>query len=105
MSGAKILQDGAKVNFETAYSIIGEEVEYSIIYRKLKEIDEGVAASYVQMTYFDALIFNMDRHEHNFGVLRDIETGKILGMAPLYDHNIALITRGYLSDVRAEKTG
>ena len=100
---SKDFTDGAKVNFETAYSIIGEEVEYSIIYRKLKEIDEGVAASYVQMTYFDALIFNMDRHEHNFGVLRDIETGKILGMAPLYDHNIALITRGYLSDVQRRK--
>lgn len=100
---SKDFTNGAKVNFETAYGIIGEEVEYPAIYRKLKEIDEGVAASYVQMTYFDALIFNMDRHEHNFGVLRDIETGEILGMAPLYDHNIALITRGYLSDVQRRK--
>ncbi len=24
----------------------------------------------------------MDRHEHNFGFLRDAETGKTLGMAP-----------------------
>jgi hypothetical protein len=51
------------------------------------------------MAFFDALIFNMDRHEHNFGILRDTENGKILGMAPLYDHNIALITRGFLSDI------
>lgn len=100
---SKDFTNGAKVNFETAYGIIGEEVEYPAIYRKLKEIDEGVAASFVQMTYFDALIFNMDRHEHNFGVLRNVATGEILGMAPLYDHNIALITRGYLSDVQRRK--
>jgi hypothetical protein len=51
------------------------------------------------MAFFDGLIFNMDRHEHNFGILRDTETGRILGMAPLYDHNIALITRGFPSDI------
>lgn len=90
---------GAAVNFETAFSIIGDESDYCKIYRKLKELDGGVAEAYVQMAFFDGLIFNMDRHEHNFGVLRDTETGKILGMAPLYDHNIALITRGFISDI------
>ena len=91
--------DGASVNFETAYSITGDEADYCKIYRKLKEFDIGVAVAYVQMLFFDGLIFNMDRHEHNFGFLRDTETGKILGMAPLYDHNIALITRGFPSDI------
>lgn len=90
---------GASVNYETAFSIIGDEADYGKIYRKLKELDSRVAEAYVQMTFFDGLIFNMDRHEHNFGVLRDTETGKILGMAPLYDHNIALITRGFPSDI------
>jgi len=91
--------DGASVNFETAFSIIGDEADYGKIYRTLKEFDSGVADAYVQMLFFDGLIFNMDRHEHNFGVLRDTETGKTLGLAPLYDHNIALITRGFPSDV------
>jgi len=90
---------GASVNFETAFSIIGDEADYCKIYRKLKELDGSVAEAFVQMVFFDGLIFNMDRHEHNFGVLRDTETGKILGMAPLYDHNIALITRGFPSDI------
>ena len=44
-------------------------------------------------------VVDMDRREHNFGVLRDTETGAILGMAPLYDHNIALVTRGFSSDI------
>lgn len=90
---------GASVNFETANSIIGDEADCVKIYRRLKELDSNVAEAYVQMTFFDGLIFNMDRHEHNFGILRDIESGKILGMAPLYDHNIALITRGFQSDI------
>ncbi len=91
--------NGASVNFETAYGIIGEESDYRKVYRKLKELDSGVAKAYVMMTFFDGLIFNMDRHEHNFGVLRDVRTGKILSMAPLYDHNIALITRGFPTDI------
>lgn len=91
--------NGASVNLETAHGIIGDEADYRKVYRKLLALDAGVAASYVQMTFFDALIFNMDRHEHNFGVLRDVDSGNILGMAPLFDHNIALITRGFPTDV------
>lgn len=92
--------NGASVNFETAHGIIGDEADYRKIYNKLLSLDDVLAASYITMTYFDALIFNMDRHEHNFGVLRDVESGRILGMAPLYDHNIALITRGFPGDVK-----
>lgn len=91
--------NGASVNFETAYGIIGEEADYRNIYSMLQAVDSRVAEAYVRMTFFDGLIFNMDRHEHNFGILRDTETGSILGMAPLYDHNIALITRGFPTDI------
>lgn len=93
------LTNGASVNFETAYGIIGDESDYREIYRMLLTLDTGVAAAYVQMTFFDALIFNMDRHEHNFGVLREVDNGNVLGMAPLFDHNIALITRGFPTDI------
>lgn len=91
--------DNVRVNFEPAYSVIGEEADYVRIYDLLAPYGKAVTDAFVQMAYFDALIFNMDRHEHNFGFLRDVETGAILGMAPLFDHNIALITRGYPKDV------
>lgn len=42
------------------------------------------------MLLFDALICNPDRHAKNFGVLRDNETGDVLGMASLFDHNLSL---------------
>lgn len=38
---------------------------------------------------------NPDRHTANFGLLRDNNTGKLIGFAPLFDHNMALIARGY----------
>lgn len=87
--------DSASFNFESAYGIIGEDADERSIYDKLMRLDERVAKAFVQMSFFDALLFNMDRHEQNYGVLRDVATGEILGMAPLFDHNIALISRGY----------
>ena len=48
----------------------------------------------MQIIYMDILCFNMDRHTQNYGVLRDVDTGVILRMAPNYDNNIALFARG-----------
>ncbi len=47
----------------------------------------------------DALVFNVDRHTQNYGLLRSRETGEILSMAPNFDNNMALISRGYASDL------
>ena len=47
----------------------------------------------------DALVFNVDRHTQNYGLLRCRETGEILSMAPNFDNNMALISRGYASDL------
>jgi len=89
--------DNAKVDFEPAFSIIGDTQDYIKTYVTLKEIGNTIAEQYVKMCYFDGLIYNMDRHEYNFGVLRNGDTGEILSLAPLFDHNISLISRGYPS--------
>ncbi len=44
----------------------------------------------LQMLVIDAIVGNGDRHAGNFGFLRDSNTGKYLGMAPLYDFDHAL---------------
>ena len=85
----------AQVDFEPAAGIIGDESDYVKIYEALRRFGGTVAGQYVLMCYFDALIYNMDRHEQNFGVLRDSDTGQVLSLAPFFDHNIALIARGY----------
>ena len=87
----------ASVDFEPVASIIGEETNYVKIYDSLHGINESIADQYVKMCYFDGLILNMDRHEFNFGILRDSDTGQVLSLAPLFDHNIALVARGYPS--------
>ena len=94
--------DGAAVDFEPAASIIGDESDYIKIYELLKLYGKDVCALYVRQCYLDALFLNMDRHEHNFGLLRDSDTGTVLGMAPFFDHNIALVSRGYPKNFKAE---
>ncbi|MEE3472623.1 MAG: hypothetical protein VZR24_18420, partial [Butyrivibrio hungatei] len=36
-----------------------------------------------------------DRHTANFGLLRDQKTGEYISFAPCFDHNMALISKGY----------
>ena len=85
--------DHAKVDFESAAGLIGEESDYIKIYEALKPFGAKIAESYLQMCYLDALVINMDRHEYNFGLLRDSDTGRVLSLAPFFDHNIALVSR------------
>jgi hypothetical protein len=85
----------ASVDFEPAHSIIGDTADYIKIYNTLKPFGDGITTAYLQMCYLDALVLNMDRHEFNFGLLRDSDTGEVLSLAPCFDHNIALITQGY----------
>lgn len=44
-----------------------------------------------EMFVLDAVIMNVDRHKNNFGFLVDNRTLDIQGMAPLFDHNLALM--------------
>ena len=37
----------------------------------------------------------MDRYTENSGLLRDNDSGEIIKLAPNFDNNIALISRGY----------
>lgn len=51
----------------------------------------GGEDAFRRMCVLDALILNPDRHYGNFGVLFDTATMKILGMAPVFDHNRSLL--------------
>lgn len=43
------------------------------------------------MFVLDAVIMNTDRHKNNFGFMMDNRTLKLVGAAPLFDHNLALL--------------
>lgn len=51
----------------------------------------GLRKNAINMFIFDAVIFNEDRHKGNFGFIIDNDTNEVLGMAPLFDHNIAML--------------
>lgn len=86
---------GASVNYEPAWGIVLDNEDYAFNFHALRQLSEKAASQYVGMVYLDALCFNMDRHTQNYGVLREVESGRVISLAPLFDHNIALISRGY----------
>lgn len=96
---SKDFTDGAKVNYESMTSLVDSDDDYETCFRALNSISEELAKQYLVLIWMDSICYNMDRHTENFGLLRNVETGEILSLAPNYDNNIALISRGYPSNV------
>ena len=57
----------------------------------------------VKMLFLDTICANPDRHTFNFGILRETVSGKIIGLAPNFDSNMALISRGYPRNIERKK--
>lgn len=93
-----------KLNFEPMSSLTDDD-DYANCFEILSGFSEDIAKQYLMIVWFDTLCYNMDRHTANFGLLRNAQTGKIVSMAPNYDNNIALISRGYPADVTRKKDG
>ena len=87
--------NGASVNFEPAFAFMGNNEEYEDVIKTLEKLCPKAIPDYIRMIFLDAVVANPDRHTSNFGLMRDIKTGKLLGLAPIFDHNMALISRGY----------
>jgi len=94
--------DGAKVNFELAEGLVGDDEDYVKNFECLNALSPVAAQQYVEMLYLDEICFNMDRHTKNYGILRDVSSGKVLGLAPNFDNNIALISRGYPKNIERQ---
>ncbi len=89
--------NGASVNFEPASAFMGDNEEYEDVIKTLEKLCPTAIPDYIRMIFLDAVVANPDRHTSNFGLMRDIKTGKLLGLSPIFDHNMALISRGYPS--------
>ncbi len=97
--------DGAKVNFEPIKALVDDDEDYSYCFEVLNALSPALARQYLVLIWMDSVCYNMDRHTENFGLLRDVKTGEILSLAPNYDNNIALIAKGYPSDVSRKNDG
>ena len=47
------------------------------------------------MIFLDTITADPVSHTGNFGLMRDVKNGELLGLAPNFDNNMALIARGY----------
>ena len=75
--------------------------------KAVREFYETLGDEFVQalneMIIFDAVIYNIDRHYGNFGVLVDSKTNKIVAPAPLFDHGNALFSLAGQAALESEK--
>ena len=94
--------NNASVNFEPAYSFMGDNEDYIETLNTLKLICPDAIPDYVKMLFLDTICANPDRHTFNFGVLRDVDTGNLIGLAPNFDNNMALISRGYPKNITSK---
>lgn len=87
---------------EPAAYLMGDEEDYVENYQCFLEYGTEFADQYLEIIMADAFFRNVDRHTHNYGLLRDAESGQILRMAPNFDNNLALLSRGYESELRGD---
>ena len=80
---------------------MGDNEEYLDVIEKLKEFCPAAISDYIKMIFLDTVCANPDRHTNNFGLLRDVKSGALLGLAPNFDNNMALIARGYPAKPKA----
>ena len=90
-----------ELNLEHISSLVDDDESYLRCYKALCELGEpSLTEDYLRMLWLDTMCFNMDRHTGNIGILRD-DQGKAIKLAPNYDNNIALISKGCVSDAQA----
>lgn len=68
----------------------------------LKLLPEQVHDTYRKMLFLDAIMFNWDRHEFNFGLIRDKNDN--ISLQPLYDFNLCLFNGATPGSKRFEDT-
>lgn len=65
----------------------------------LKSLGKNFYDDFVDMMIFDALIYNTDRHQGNFGLLVDTKTNKPVSLAPIFDNGLGLFPYAVTTDM------
>ena len=82
-----------EVNYEPMVSIMGDDDSYEHVFNILLTLNKNIARQYMVLIYYDVLLCNIDRHNENYGLIRDRKTGEIISLAPNFDDNLCLISR------------
>ena len=81
---------------------MGSNENYSDVVAALKELCPDAIPDYIKMIFLDTIVANPDRRTNNFGLLREVKSGKLIGLAPNFDNNMALISRGYPKNIKSK---
>jgi len=65
----------------------------------LKSLGDKYYNDFVDMMIFDALIYNTDRHQGNFGLLVNTKTNKPVAFAPIFDNGLGLFPYAVKNDL------
>ena len=91
-------------DIDTAYIPIGHIVRTGglrAVVSYYKEQGEDFYEAIRSMLVFDAVVYNVDRHFGNFGVLRDNHSGKVLSPAPLFDQGLSLFNYAVKDEIKS----
>ena len=99
--------DDGRFIFEHMESLIGDTEDYIDNIRLIKSLhytltecsNEDLIMEYLDILFMDTICMNVDRHTQNYGFLRDLENGRIKCMAPNFDNNLSLVSRGINENV------
>lgn len=94
--------DNGRLIFEHMQSLIGDSEDYvdnvklieSLNYKILACNNVELVQEYLDILFMDTICMNVDRHTQNYGFLRDLIDGRIESMAPNFDNNLSLVSRG-----------
>lgn len=80
---------------------LNHENDYQHFIRCMEKLKIPCTKTQIEtMLGFDYLIHNNDRHYGNFGFIREVQSQKMLGMAPLFDHGNSLWYREITSNMK-----
>lgn len=94
--------DDGRLIFEHMESLIGDVEDYVENVKLIESLDhvllscynKDLVQDYLDILFMDTICMNVDRHTQNYGFLRDLSNGCVLSMAPNFDNNLSLVSRG-----------
>lgn len=78
-------------NLELMSGLTGEDDTYQKVFKALSAYGEEICRQYLLLMWFDCLVYNVDRHTENMGLLRDPMSGAVVSLAPNFDDNMCLL--------------